>query len=411
MLDLLGMLEMLGAYECGSQKDHLTKPTFLTNLTRNTYPYTLNEFYRNEEVLEALFLQVKDREFWVKWGEEPGPRPCEVKDLDELRELIFRRADAGVVKVYHSVEVFSDVSKLTECEPGELRKDWDYVIDIDSEDLDGAKKLASALVEALEFYGITPKVKFSGRRGFHIIVSGTAFDIFTQDDYIKAYEILPAQITRFLLEVVRSEIRDLAKVDMQIYTPRRLLRCAYSLHDSGLVSIPVYDVMKFKLEDARPENVREIDLGWICYQNQFREGKKLLDALMIWLQDHRKPDKTFPREGGRGKRERNQIKWIEKLMENPVDDGRHRLLWLVIAPYLVNVKKLSFEEAYEEAKRYFQECDRVKRLTRRFDHEIRYYLQYAARKNLRPLSLRSLREKPEYQELWGIVSKALEGRA
>ena len=408
MFQMFSMFEMFHG-------DRGTNRTQRTKGTSNTYPYTLNEFYRNEEILEALFLQLKDREAWVQWGNEPGPRPCEVKDLDELRELIFRRADAGVVKVYHSVEVFSDVSKLTECEPRELRKDWDYVIDIDSEDLDGARKLASALVEALELYGITPKIKFSGRRGFHIIVTGRAFDIFTQEDYVKAYEILPQQITKFLLEVVRSEIRDLAKVDFAIYTPRRLLRCAYSLHDSGLVSIPVYDVMRFKLEDAKPENVKEIDLGWICYENQFREGKKLLDALMTWLQDHKKPDKTFPRgkgegEGRDGEGERNQIKWIERLMENPVDDGRHRLLWLVIAPYLVNVKKLSLDEAYEEAKRYFEECDRVKRLRGRFDHRIRYYLQYAARKNLRPLSLRSLREKPEYQDLWRIVDKALEGR-
>jgi len=368
-----------------------------------------NEFYRREEVLEALFLQVEEREVWVRWGEEPGPRPCEVRSLEELRELIFRGADKGLVKVYRSVEAFRDVSKLGECDPRELRKGWDYVIDIDSDDLEGAKGLASALVEALEFYGVRPRVKFSGRRGFHIIVSGMAFDVFSQEDYIRAYEILPQQITRFLLQAVRSEVRRLAKVDMQIYTPRRLLRCAYSLHDSGLVSIPVYDLKAFKLEDAEPQNVGEVDLGWVCYRNEFREGARLLEALRLWLQDREKPTKMFPRRRGGVKGARNEIKWIEKLMERPVDDGRHRLLWLVIAPYLVNVKKLGLEEAYEEAWRYFQKCDRVRRLRRRFDREIKYYLQYAARRGLRPLSIRSLRERPEYRELWRIVSRALEG--
>jgi len=213
---------------------------------------------------------------------------------------------------------------------------------------------------------------------------------------------------------VHPEIRRLAKVDFQIYTPRRLLRCAYSLHDSGLVSIPVYDINHFKPEDAKPENVREIDLGWICYENQFQEGRKLLEVLMVWLQDRKEPTKTLTLSkavGGGKKGAAREIKWIEKLMRNPVDDGRHRLLWLVIAPYLVNVKRLDLEEAFSEAKRYFEECDRVKGLDRGFERKIRYYLQYAARKGLRPLSLRSLREKPEYRDLWSIVSKALEGRA
>jgi len=393
---------------------HRERGTNRTRGTKGTTTYspllTLNNFYRNPEVLEAILLQVRGREVWVKWGEEPGPRPYSVDSLDELRELIFRRANAGIVKVYRSVEVFRDVSKLGECEPRELRKDWDYVIDIDSEDLERARKLASVLVEALQFYGIRPRVKFSGRKGFHIIVTGRAFDIFMEEDYVKAYEILPERITRFLLQVVRPEIRSLAKVDFQIYTPRRLLRCAYSLHDSGLVSVPVYDLKAFKLEDAKPENVKEIDLGWICYENEFREGRKLLNALMIWLQDHGESmTQTLTPAKASGNSKKGEIRWIEKLLENPVDDGRHRLLWLVISPYLVNVKKLSLEEAYREAKRYFEKCNQVKRLEGNFEHKIKYYLQYAARKGLRPLSLRSLREKPEYQDLWRIVSRVLEG--
>ena len=404
------MFQMFSMFEMfyGSQGTNRTQRTKGT-ATHSPLP-SINNFYNSSEVLEAILLQTEGREVWVKWGEEPGPRPYAVDSLDEVRELIFRRMDAGIVKVYRSVEVFSDVSRLGECEPKDLRKDWDYVIDIDSEDLEGARKLASVLVEALQFYGISPRVKFSGRKGFHIIVTGRAFDIFREEDYVKAYEILPEQITRFLLQVVRPELRKLAKVDFQIYTPRRLLRCAYSLHDSGLVSIPVYDLKAFKLEDAKPQNVREIDLGWICYENRFQEGKKLLEALMLWLQDHKEPIKTFTPAKGAGSSKKGEIRWIEKLMEKPVDDGRHRLLWLVIAPYLVNVKKLSLEEAYLEARRYFQECDRVKKLSRRFDREVKYYLQYAARKGLRPLSLRTLREKPEYQDLWRIVSRVLEGR-
>ena len=376
---------------------------------------SLNEFYRSEEVLEALLLQLKSREAWVRWGGEPGPRPCVVESLDGLKELIFRKAALGIVEVFHSVELFSDPMKLEASDPSQLRIGWDYVIDIDSEDLEAAKELTSALVNVLESFNIIPKVKFSGRKGFHIIVSGMAFNIFKQSDWLRAYDFLPSNITSFLLHSISPETRKTAKVDMQIYTPRRLLRCAYSLHHSGYVSVPVYDVANFKLKDAKPENVREIDLGWIYHENRIEEGRKLLEVLRIWLEAREKSIAILNsmkkiKRTGETRSKQKHIKWIERLMEKPVDDGRHRLLWLVIAPYLVNVKKLSLEEAYLEARRYFQECDRVKKLSRRFDREVKYYLQYAARKRLRPLSLRTLREKPEYQDLWRIVSRVLEGR-
>ena len=39
--------------------------------------------------------------------------------------------------------------------------------------------------------------------------------------------------------------------------------------------------------------------------------------------------------------------YVEDLLAHPVSDGRHRLVWLVLAPYLVNVKKLDEETAIE----------------------------------------------------------------
>ena len=41
--------------------------------------------------------------------------------------------------------------------------------------------------------------------------------------------------------------------------------------------------------------------------------------------------------------------YVEELLKHPVSDGRHRLIWLVLAPYLVNVKKVDDEEAVENS--------------------------------------------------------------
>jgi hypothetical protein len=41
----------------------------------------------------------------------------------------------------------------------------------------------------------------------------------------------------------------------------------------------------------------------------------------------------------------NTIPWIEKLLETPIDDYRKNAVSLVLAPYLVNIRKLSYEAA------------------------------------------------------------------
>jgi hypothetical protein len=47
----------------------------------------------------------------------------------------------------------------------------------------------------------------------------------------------------------------------------------------------------------------------------------------------------------------NKIKWIEKgLLENPLFDHRKYVIWRVLSPYLLNVKKLPKEESYSVMK-------------------------------------------------------------
>ncbi|MFQ5950597.1 MAG: DNA primase noncatalytic subunit PriX [Candidatus Geothermarchaeales archaeon] len=96
--------------------------------------------------------------------------------------------------------------------------------------------------------------------------------------------------------------------------------------------------------------------------------------------------------------------WIEGVMKRPVADGRHRLLWLVIAPYLVNVKELGLEEAREAALAFIRACDKLKRMEGNVEGLVNYYVEYAARKKLRPMSIRSIREK--HPDLYALVTES-----
>ena len=61
-------------------------------------------------------------------------------------------------------------------EMNKIRNGWDLLVDIDSPYLDLSKLAAQLLIKALEYHGVNNYgIKYSGSKGFHIIVSGGAF--------------------------------------------------------------------------------------------------------------------------------------------------------------------------------------------------------------------------------------------
>ncbi|HIH50460.1 MAG: DNA primase noncatalytic subunit PriX [Candidatus Micrarchaeaceae archaeon] len=84
--------------------------------------------------------------------------------------------------------------------------------------------------------------------------------------------------------------------------------------------------------------------------------------------------------------------WIEKLLETPIADVRHRTVNLILAPYLVNTKGLDVEQASKRIIEYIERCKQIDPSTRINDRYIEYQCNYAKRKGLRPLSMERARE-------------------
>ncbi len=80
------------------------------------------------------------------------------------------------------------------------------------------------------------------------------------------------------------------------------------------------------------------------------------------------------------------LNWIEALLKKPIDDGRHRVVNLILAPYLVNVKGLPIEEAVRIISNYIEECKKVNPNTKINETYIRYQCEYAKKRGLKPLS-------------------------
>lgn len=93
--------------------------------------------------------------------------------------------------------------------------------------------------------------------------------------------------------------------------------------------------------------------------------------------------------------------YVEELLAHPVSDGRHRLTWLVLAPYLVNVKNLDDEQAIERIRTFVQSAGESSAM-RRF---IEYNVRRARRNGLRPPTLSRL--KAEHPDVYWLLPKEI----
>ena len=98
----------------------------------------------------------------------------------------------------------------------------------------------------------------------------------------------------------------------------------------------------------------------------------------------------------------NKIKWIENgILENVLGDHRKYIIWRILSPYLLNVRKLQREEAYSVMKDWLDKCDKLERLNFYAKSKIREGLRGAS-KGYYPISLEKLKE--ENKTLYDIVT-------
>jgi len=91
--------------------------------------------------------------------------------------------------------------------------------------------------------------------------------------------------------------------------------------------------------------------------------------------------------------------YVETLLKHPVSDGRHRLVWLVLAPYLVNIKRLEENEAVDKIRSFVS----VAGETRSMKRFIEYNVRRARRNGLLPPTLSTL--KNEHPDLHALLPK------
>jgi hypothetical protein len=69
------------------------------------------------------------------------------------------------------------------------------------------------------------------------------------------------------------------------------------------------------------------------------------------------------------------------------------LFSLILAPYLINVSKLSYDAALNIINSWLSKCGKVRQLDQNFNYMVRYALKYCAKNGNRPLKLETLKTK------------------
>lgn len=98
----------------------------------------------------------------------------------------------------------------------------------------------------------------------------------------------------------------------------------------------------------------------------------------------------------------NKTRWIETLLQTPICDHRKYAIWRIIAPYLINIKKMSYEEALNIIKDWLGKCDKITPLDFSVNNKIKVNLTAAGKVGYLPIGFSDL--KAENRELYCIIS-------
>ena len=320
-------------------------------------------YYSRPDIQKAILTFSKDRELIPRYFEGFGKRPDTLQYESDILELVKR----GATSFHSSQELWHDPLQIStsmkEAEFNALRKGWDLLLDIDSKYLDYSKIAAKALLEALSFHGIKNfGIKFSGSKGFHIIIPSKAFpkEVFNSKTS-NMFPEWPRIITTYLTELIKpkliDEITNLTitnkyvkdfsvseKVmpDLILVSPRHLFRTPYSLHEkTALASVVLNqeDIKDFQPNNADPLKVRV--RSFLPENAEQDEARELLMQALDWYRENRvfqedKSDSPSNKNSSGTFREvnidRSKMAYapvIEQILKG-VEDGRKRALFVLL---------------------------------------------------------------------------------
>jgi len=167
-------------------------------------------YYSKPQVQQAIVDFARNREVVPRYIEAFGKRPDTIQYARDIMSLVQR----GATSFHGSEEYWKDPlqiqTDMDAVDLNELRTGWDLLIDIDSPYLDYSKIAAELILSTLEKYGVVNYgIKFSGSKGFHIIVPWSAFpEILNGHETRMMFPEWPRIICQFILAEVTKKYNE-----------------------------------------------------------------------------------------------------------------------------------------------------------------------------------------------------------
>lgn len=154
---------------------------------------------------------------------------------------------------------------------GGFEKCWakyDFVMDIDNEDISKAHADASKVKKVLDEFSVPYSLRFSGRRGFHFLV---------KDELFFPLNTPNPEKVKIAYNIVKNmkEIEGIPSIDETIYDKERLIKCPYTLTGEN-VCLPLTDE-QFARFDVRKMNWAYVQMNFMLKNRGLLERDKLIN--------------------------------------------------------------------------------------------------------------------------------------
>jgi hypothetical protein len=220
---------------------------------------------------------------------------------------------------------------------------------------------------------ITPTIMWSGR-GYHIILSLYSNGVILEN--VKEFEGVNNISIKFLRYA--ESYLSLNKSDSQhnytVSFNNCMLRIPGSINSKNGQTVKIIQ----KWDGLRPE-INYLLAGF---------SRHIMNEKYIELRKAKKSNQKSPVPAEQNSR----VSWIERLLQTPLPDYRKYSIWRILAPYLLNIRKLTEQETTDIIKDWLNRCNQLRRLDFNYKQKIKDGIEGAAEGYL-PISLAKLREE------------------
>jgi hypothetical protein len=273
------------------------------------------------------------------------------------------------------------------------------MVDIDWKDFETIKGTAvldrvlnKALQKIRESIGGNPTVLWTGN-GYHVYQPVSGFILEEYETFYEFTRYVDKDLTSMFIQFAEEYFTDYAADRLHNPTVKScLVRIPGSLNSKCVI----------KLQDAEVKIVQKWNGSRPPIQPMLTPFKTWLTQKRIdELKKTEKKNTKFQMTVSKNQERTNTIKWIEKgILEHPLSDHRKYIIWRILSPYLLNVKKVPKEEAYSVMKEWLDKSDKIEKLSFNPKIKIKDGLKGAS-KGYFPISMEKLKE--ENRQLYDLV--------